>query len=544
MSAGDTLRARWSGAWLAALAAAVVFGLVVGAAPLLLGPPNGDDAYYHAMRAQQHARCWRAGVLFPRWYPDLNAGLGGPEPRAYPIVPLAVHAALALAANDAVWAISAATAAIPPLAGLLMLMAARRRGASPGPALVAAVAWAGAPYLVVALHERAALAEAWGLALLPWVLDSLLPPPAGDRRWLVRGGVAYAVLAACQLPLALMVGLLVAAWYVAGRRGEVLRALAAGTLGLALSAVSWLPNVVALSRLQGEGLTSGAYRWDAHLLPGGLAGDPTLGRHLTAVLAAVAVALLIQLAVGGREARAWSAMGLACVLLATPLAAFLYRLVPGLGYLQFPWRWLGLASFLAAFSFVKIGRRLPRAAAVVVLLAPLVMPVAGRWRLPAGAALRPTDPPAVAAAAAARYGVPPILPSLPAYLPRGVNLAEALTSAPAIRARLGAADPAGPSDWRWTVEQSEGDVVSVPLLAGPGWEALVDGRPAGWQGRSGLVTVPVGAGHHTVELRQLFLPEDVLGAAVSVLALLGALILVRAGGGVLRRPAEQVTAEP
>jgi hypothetical protein len=543
VTGGSRPRARWSGARLAVLAVTIVWGLVVGAAPLLLGPPNGDDAYYHAMRAQQQARCWRACVLFPRWYPDLNGGLGGPEPRAYPLVPLVLHAVFALAANDAVWATSAATAAIPPLAGFLMLVAARRRGATPGRALAAAVAWAGAPYLVVALHERAALAEAWGLALLPWVLDSLLPPSTGDRRWLVRGAVAYAVLVACQLPLALMVGIVVAAWYLVGHRGELLRALGAGTLGLALSAFSWLPNVAALWRLQGEGLTSGAYRWDAHLLPGGLAGDPTLGRHLSAVLVAVALALLLQLAGGGREVRVWSAAGLVCVLLATPLAAFLYRLVPGLAYLQFPWRWFALASCLAVFSFLRTGRRLARVVAVLVFLAPLLLPVAWRWRLPAGAPLRPTDPPAVAAAAAARYGVPPVLPSLPAYLPRGVDLAEALANAPASRARVGAAEPAGPSVWCWTVEQREGGTVGFPLLAGPGWEALVDGRPAGWQGRSGLVTVAVGAGRHTVELRQGLLPEDVLGAAATVLALLGAGILTQRGkAAVARRPHDEARA--
>ena len=205
------------------LAAALVAasGLAVGVVPLLGGAPAGDDAYFHAIRAQQHARCWLLGEAWPRWYPDLNEGIGGPEPRAYPLWPLLAHGALALLLGDGIAATSVATAVIPVIAGLVMLVAARRRGgAATGPSIVLAAAWAATPYLVIAVHERSALAEGWGLAILPWVLDSLLPPAPAGRRGIARAAVAFAVLLAVQLPLALMVVILVAGGHLAARRGK------------------------------------------------------------------------------------------------------------------------------------------------------------------------------------------------------------------------------------------------------------------------------------------------------------------------------------
>jgi hypothetical protein len=59
----------------------------------------------------------------------------------------------------------------------------------------------------------------------------------------------------------------------------------------------------------------------------------------------------------------------------------------------------------------------------------------------------------------------------------------------------------------------------VPLLDGPGWQACVDGHEVGWNGARSLVAVPVPAGKHRLELRQVLLVEDVVGLLLSAAGL-------------------------
>jgi hypothetical protein len=492
---------------------------------LLSGAPGGDDAYYHAMYAQQEARCWLGGVPFPRWYPDLNGGLGAPEPRPRPLLPLALHAAFALMFDDAVAAISLATLIIPACAALVMLAAARKRGASLPAATVAAGMWAASPYLMVSLHERAALQEAWACVLLPWVFVTLLPPWPQTRRDVLRGSVAFALLLATQLLFAFMVGLTIAAAHLVARARHPLHAAASGALGLGLAAASWWPNVASLGRIQGERFASGWFDWRTRFLFAGGGADPALARDMLLVCLAV-VALAALAALAGDGPSRWLAIGaIALAALATPLGYPAFRFLPGFALLQFPWRWLAPASCLALLSFARVGDRRLRLAGVALFLFPLVVPFAWRWRLPSGPPLRPSDPPAAAARAATRFGVPALLPSFPATLPRGVDLGRALRAAAGARAALPPAAQAGPRTWTWKVRRGVPGPVILPLLADDGWRSELDGRTVGWAPRDGLVQVMVPAGVHTVSAEQVLLPEDVAGMAASGAALLALVAL-------------------
>ena len=516
--------------------AIVILGVVAGGVPLLVGPPGGDDAYYHAMYTQQHAWCWRHSVLHPRWYPGLNDGLGGPEPRSRPLGALVVQAALALAFDDAVAASSVTTLLIPVAAGLLMLAAARRRRAGDGAALVAAAAWAVVPYLLISLHQRAALQEAAALALLPVALAALLPGEHTGRRDLLTGSLLLAALLATQLLVAFMAGAIVLVAWLVSRPRQLPRPAAAIAGALGVAAVSWLPNVVSLRRIQGEVFASGWFDWRQRFLLAGNDPDPELARHLTLALAGIAAAALL-LAAAERGAPRYLAVGaLATALLSTPLSRWAWEAIPGFALIQFPWRWLGPAGCLAVLALAAARRPWARGGAAALLLAPALAVPWLDWRLPAGAPLRPSDSAPVAAAAATRYGVPPILPSFPATLPRGVHLASALARGGAARAALPAPTAAGPVEWSWQISQPAAATVAVPLLADPAWRADVDATPVAINGDSGLVAIAVPAGEHTLRVRQVTLWEEPAGAAISLLAA-AALVLSRRR----RRPPPNVT---
>ena len=508
----------------------LLVGLAIGAGPLVLGPPGGDDAYYHAMYALEHARCWRGGVLFPSWYPDLNAGLGGPEPRARPQLPLALHAAFALVLDDAVAATSLATAIIPIAAGLLMFAVARRRGVSPAGAVVPALVWSAAPYLLVTLHERGALQEAWATALLPWVLDRLLPPAPATRRAMLGASLAFGVLLATQLLVAYMAALTVVVAHALSRRRQPARLAAALALGLGIAAWSWLPNVIGLRRLQAGLFTSGWFDWRRRFLLSTTDPAPVLNARMVLVALAVLGGAALLLTVAGRS-RALAAGAMGTVLLATPLARPVWELAPGIALLQFPWRWLGLASALVAVALAEPMRKRAANVSGLLLVLPAVVALASPPRLDPGPPLRPSDPAAKAAQAATRYGVPPILPPFPAMLPRGTNLTEALQAAREARPRLPAPAQSGPREWSWRLEGASSEIVVLPLLADDGWRVRLDGVRVPWHPSRSLVSVVVPANAHTVTAIQAMLPESIVGAVVTAMVIVAWLWLRRRGRG-------------
>ncbi|MGE5236312.1 MAG: hypothetical protein ACM3O7_08200 [Acidobacteriota bacterium] len=517
------------GVWAVAFLVVAVWGAIVGGAPLLLGPPGGDDAYYHAMYAQQEAHCWRAGVLFARWYPDLNGGLGGPEPRTRPALPLVVHGVLALVFDDAVAATTVATVLIPMAAGLVMVGVARRRGASASLALLSGVAWGAAPYLLVSLHERAALQEGWAIALLPWLFDAFLPPSPRDAGEVVRASLALAVVLATQLLVAFMAGLVVAVAHVASRHRRPLELMAAAAIGSGLSAISWLPNLVSLRRIHGRLFATGWFDWRHRFLLAGGDPDPRLAHNLFLAFTGLAAAALLVAFLAAAAPRTLAVASLLTALLATSLSRPVWALVPGFALLQFPWRWLAPASCLLVLALLSLRRTSLAVAAAVIFALPGVVALGGEWRLPSGPPLRPSDTPTQAALAATRYGVPAILPSFPATIPKRVDLGEALAAASLARSSLSPADPAGPRVWGWKVDLGARDRVTVPLLADDGWRAELDRRTVAWRPSAGLVSVEVPAGPHRIRLAQVPLPEDVAGIAVTLLTGL-ALAVLRARG--------------
>lgn len=513
---------------------ALLWGALVGGGPLLLGPPGGDDAYYHAQYAVEHARCWRGGVLLPTWYPDLVDGLGAPEPRARPALPLALHAAFALAFDDAVAATSLATLLIPVVAGLVGFGIGRRRGL-PGPAAAAVgVAWASLPYLVVTLHQRAALQEAWAVALLPWVLDAMLPPRPRGRPEVVAAAVAFAVLSAVQLLVAFMVVVTVAAAHLLSSPRRSWSAAAAGALGLLLAAGSWWPNVVALRRVEASVFTSAWFDWRHRLLLAPGSPDPELATAMTWTLIGVAAAAVVLfIGVPGKRAAAVGVMAVAA--LATPLAAPIYASVPGFALLQFPWRWLAVASALTLLAGAAGGPRV-RLAILAGLIVPTMLVDPFAWRLGKGPSLSPSRSRSAIAAAATRYGVPSFFPPFPAMLPRGIDLPVALEAGRAARAALPPAQPEGPARWRWEPTEPLRGEVALPLAAAEGWRTSLDGREVSWGRRDGLITVDCGAGVRIVEAEQIALPEDVVGRVASIV---GVVVLGWMGFSARRRRRER-----
>ncbi|HEX9075609.1 MAG TPA: 6-pyruvoyl-tetrahydropterin synthase-related protein, partial [Anaerolineae bacterium] len=173
--------------------------------------PYSDDGLLHLFRTFALDRTIHAGVLYPRWLPDLGYGYGYPIFDFYP--PLAsyivetIHllgAAFALATNATFIAI-VALAAGGAYALATEWFAGEREARTAG--LLAAAAYIFFPYFIVNVYIRGALAEALAMALLPWVFWSL------HRLMLrqTRGAFVIATVGLAALLLAHSITLVIAA---------------------------------------------------------------------------------------------------------------------------------------------------------------------------------------------------------------------------------------------------------------------------------------------------------------------------------------------
>jgi hypothetical protein len=369
------------------------------------------DGLFHAYRLAALERAVRAGVLYPRWFPEFAFGYGQPVLNFYgplssywglPVTLLGADAALALKVVFATGVLAAALA--------IYLFA--RVYWDRGPALVAAVVYAYLPYHLVDLYVRGAVAEFLAFVWFPlglWAFHRLAV--ASERQGFIRVAVAAPVLAALVVTHSLSAFIFapVLGVYVAilllkhgDRRATGRVALALG-LAVTLSAFYWLP---VLAESQYVGLGHGASQgYQDHLLPPvelfslHLAYPyptearvaPTFPLGLIQVIIMIA-ALILPFRV---QRQRWAIVFflalafLSSFMLATTSLPIWRLFERGLAFLQYPWRFQALTALGTAFLAGALWRWLSRSAFSVPSLRQ-ILPVAAYccllgwalWRLP------------------------------------------------------------------------------------------------------------------------------------------------------------------
>ena len=157
----------------------------------LAGPglPRTNDNLTHLFRVVELDALLRAGVLFPRWAPDLVHGYGYPIFNYFPYLAHALVEALHLLGLNFLTAYNAACGlALLASAWLAYRLGRAHFGHLPG--LVAGVAYLYSPYLLYDTYIRGSLPENLALALLPLVLLQLRQAAQGRQP-----ALAYAALA-------------------------------------------------------------------------------------------------------------------------------------------------------------------------------------------------------------------------------------------------------------------------------------------------------------------------------------------------------------
>jgi hypothetical protein len=379
----------------------VLVTLVVGL-PLCFGRSlAGHDVFAYMIHAQQTMVNLRAGEIFPAWGGDYYAGYGSPALLFFPPLTSYANAIVGLMGVPVVTAVCGLALVAYLASGLAMLGWIRSKGLRVE-ALPAAVMYMVAPYRLIDLYPRTAIAEHWAFIwppLILWVAG------AKNLRALVRIPVLALLVAALlltNLPLAVLFGLGLGVWYLFTEdfRGRRLQVAAGAGLGFAIASFALVPQAMASSLLAIEqffGSEAGPYRVSQNTLySAGFAEWNFNTTVSTALLATFALAVLAYLLIprserSARRVKMAMVGALICVLSATGPVGKLWDHLPILSNLQFPWRVAALLTLIVAFLTARLAPR--RAWKLVFLTAVVAIPFLGWSTTLPRAAFANAEPP-------------------------------------------------------------------------------------------------------------------------------------------------------
>jgi 6-pyruvoyl-tetrahydropterin synthase related domain len=347
--------------WRVALLCVSIASTLVITPMFFLGNVSGHDIAFHLSSWMDVAGQWREGILYPRWAEWANFGFGEPRFVFYPPASWMAGAALGsllpwrMVPGAFVW-----LALI--VSGMAMWKLAREW--LPGrQAIVAALLYTVNPYHLVIVYYRSDFAELMADALFPLLVwASLL---VIRREWkklpalaIVFGGIwlsnaPAAVIATYSLGL-----IFVVACAVRRSLRPLLPGLVAMGAGLALVAfyigpAKWEQRWVQIS----QALSDSGYPTENFLFM--RSNDPAamaFNGKVSWVAVGMIFVTVIAATLGGLRRRdfriIWSiiaSLAAASVWMMLPASAWLWRVLPELPFLQFPWRWLELLAIACAF---------------------------------------------------------------------------------------------------------------------------------------------------------------------------------------------------
>ena len=369
--------------WLAAIVFLFCWPLLVHGIP-----EASDDAILHAEWDKGFSKQLAACEWYPRWIEDENDGLGSPVFFYYGPIPSYASSpfGILLGARDPDGWRQAGFGCF--LAALISAFGAYfwlRRRASSLAALFGAAIYAIAPYhLAVDLYVRGATGEFWGFAWMPLILLSV--EALGQRaKWpLPALSLTYALLVMTHLPTVICFSpVVVAAGFFFAPRGRrianALAAIGAMALGAGLAAIYLVPAMLDQWKINIGNLVSPIfdYRLQWFFRP------PSWGLDFPERMALVSVAtfafigvlfwLCLRSGIRGDERRAaifYAGVAVFAFVFMSQLSAPVWRLIPYLRVIQFPWRFGMLpplaAAMLAALAYAYLRERRARFAAICV----------------------------------------------------------------------------------------------------------------------------------------------------------------------------------
>jgi hypothetical protein len=334
---------------------------------LIWGVPNGPDLASHLRFAQAFNESLSQGNFYPAWQHLSNGGYGDGSFRIYS--PFIYYALSALKFFTADWMLSFKLLVVAmSAAGSFFAFYWLRGFASQSQALVGASLYCFVPFRINELYQSAMLSEFAGAAfflVMLGVIERLAKedtPRARLLRLQVLFGLAFGCLIVTHVPLAMM-AVLTLPLYAALRFEKKawprrFFALAgAGAMGLGLSAFYWVNLIRELPLLKGATIRPG-YRFDynANFALSTASQDQSawyvnlifLATSALIIPAALLLTRLFRSRDRNRSIPAILITVLFTLSMATPVSAPVWKVIPRLSAMEFPWRWLSASSILVS----------------------------------------------------------------------------------------------------------------------------------------------------------------------------------------------------
>ena len=496
------------------------------------GTPSGHDVEFHLYFWLEVVTQWKHGVLFPRWAAWANFGYGEPRFLFYPPASWTLGALLSaifpwtLAASVYIWCALV-------LAGVSMFLLVRR-WFDRRDAIFAAALYAVNPYHLVIVYWRSAFAELLASCLVPLLL--LVALKAAEEGW--RAVVPLSLLLAAawltNAPAAVMIHyslallILFFAWQRRSAR-VVLVGTSAIVLGACLSAFYLLPAIYEQKWINiAEAISAGSRPQDNFLFIHTTDRDHDAFNRVISWIALFEITATLAAAWAAKSWREknrslWNVLLLwagACSVTMFSVTALVWKVLPKLEFMQFPWRWLLCLSLMCAI-FVTVGVR--RWWMRIAICAVAIAVIAAAWQR--------IQPPWWDNAADLREMQDNMTDGIgyegvDEYTPVGAD--PSAIDKDARKVTVDGEARAVIHVLRWdpelkvfTAEMSAPDQLALRLFRYPAWQAEVNGRVVQTTAipDTGQMLVPVEAGMNHVQIRFVRTWDRTVGGWISAISI-------------------------
>lgn len=527
-----------------------------------LGAPSGHDFQFHLASWIDVAGQWREGIFYPRWAEWANWGYGEPRFIFYPPASWMLGAALG---SVLPWtAVPVAYIWLVLVGGGMAMWGLASDWLSPVESGAGAVFFALNPYNLVLVYYRSDFAELLAAALFPLLVLAVVRVANEGSRQIPLLALVFAGVWLCNAPAAVIATYSVALLLcVSCGLTQSLRPLFSGAAGMAagfgISAFYILPAAWEQKWVQIAQVVSDNLRPEQNFIFTH-GNDPEFvlfnWKMSSLALGTMLVTGVLAVLVARRKRELndlfWmlSCMATVSGLLMFSPSRLVWRSLPELRFVQFPWRWLdALAVPFAFFAAAALGPSLRRTSIKqLVLWVALVGMLGGTATAIAKDTWWDSDDPATVAAwvhsGAGYEGTDEYAPlNCDRYALPGVNPdAEQPPQNPiptyrAFERESEATSPSGGATAhvdQWTSEEriiSENSgsaaTLAIRIVGYPAWEAEVDGRAMniGFVDSTCQIRLPVPAGRHRIELRFRKTWDRPAGNWISLLFGIGVLVL-------------------
>jgi hypothetical protein len=501
------------------------------------GTPSGHDVEFHLYSWLEVLSAWKHGVWLPRWAAMAHFGYGEPRFIFYP---------------PASWTLGAIISSIVPwrfgspvyiwlvlvLAGSSMFVLVRRWLARPD-AIFAAVLYAVNPYHLIIVYWRSAFAELLASCLVPLLFLFVLKAADGERRAWIAISLVLAAAWLTNAPAAVMIHyslallILLFAWQ---RRSPKLLLVggAAVLVGACLAAFYLVPAIYEQKWVNiAEAISAGSRPQDNFLFIHTTDRDHDAFNRIISWIAVLEIAATLIAVCAARKWRkskpeVWYGAlvwAVACSIAMFPVTAMLWKYLPKLEFMQFPWRWLLCLSMVFAL-LVTIGLRRLWMRASVCALAVIVITLA--WvRIQVPWWDNRADLKEMQDNMTDQIGYE----GTDEYTPVGAD--PSAIDKTAWKVRVDDTAHAAIHVYKWdaeskyfTADMSGPDQLALKLFAYPAWRVEVNGRvvQTAQQQSTGQILVPVEAGMNRVQIIFARTWDRTLGAWISLLSVFGLLV--------------------